>query len=221
LTFSILNHGTRYAVIQYEREGSIMRSIAWAGILTTAMCVGFVGSACAGVKVSVKKASYEITGKTGTALLEAMDRRGPKHGLLTRAIAQTRYSVNWNITWLERSGSCRVKTADALLSVTYTYPQLKNAISPQLRKRWARFMKGVIRHEETHGNIAQEMVTAAERSVSGLAVANDRSCRKAQAQVKKRVNAIYRQYERRQFLFDKKEHGDGGNVEGLILALKK
>lgn len=198
-----------------------MRSIAWAGILAVALCAGFAGAASAGVKITVKKASYEITGKTGAALIDAMDRRGPKHGLLTRAIAQTRYSVGWNITWAERNGSCRLKKADALLSLTYTYPQVGDTLSPQLRKRWARFMSGVRKHEETHGTIARQMVAAAERSISGLAVANDRGCRKAQSKVKKRVNAIYSQYEKRQILFDKKEHGDGGNVENLLLLLRK
>lgn len=197
-----------------------MRSIAWAGILTVAMCAGFAGAASAGVKLSVKKASYQISGKTGAALLEGMDRRGPKHGFLTRAIAQTKYSVGWNITWAEKNGSCRVKKADALLSVTYTYPVVKDAISPQLRKRWTRFMSGVRKHEETHGSIARQMVAAAERSVSRLAVANDKGCRKAKAEAKKRVTAVYSQYEKRQILFDKKEHGGGGNVERLILGLK-
>lgn len=197
-----------------------MRSIAWTGVLAAALCIGAVGTASAGVKVSVKKASYEITGRTGGALLQAMDNRGPKHGFLTRAIAQTRYSVGWNITWAENNGSCRVKNADALLSITYTYPAVKGAISPQLRKRWTRFMGGVRKHEETHGRIAREMVMAAERSVSRLAIANDRGCRKVQAEVKRRVTAVYGKYEKRQILFDKMEHGSGGAVERLILGLR-
>jgi predicted secreted Zn-dependent protease len=197
-----------------------MRSIAWTGVLAAALCVGAAGAASAGVKVSVKKASYAITGRTGAALLQSMDNRGPKHGFLTRAIAQTRYSVGWNITWAENNGSCRVKNADALLSITYTYPGVEGAISPQLRKRWTRFMSGVRKHEETHGRIAREMVTAAERSVSRLAIANDRGCRKVQAEAKRRVTAVYGRYEKRQILFDKKEHSGGGAVERLILGLR-
>lgn len=197
-----------------------MRAIAWTWIVTAALCIGLAGTASAGVKVSVRKASYHISGKTGAALLQAMDSRGPKHGFLTRAIAQTKYSVGWNITWAEKQGSCRLKKADVLLSVTYTYPVVKDAISQQLRQRWARFMSGVQKHEETHGRIARQMVVAAERSISGLTVANDRGCRKAQAEVRKRVNAIYGQYEKRQIQFDAREHGAGGNVEGLVSLLR-
>ena len=197
-----------------------MRSIAWTGILTAALLAGVCGNASAGVKVAVTKASYQISGKSGATLLDAMERHGPKHGLLTRAIAQTKYTVGWNVTWVEKDGACRVKSADALLSITYTYPQVKGGMSPAMRKRWVSFMSGVRKHEEWHGSLAREMVTTAERSVSGLAVANDRGCRKAQAEVKKRVSAIYAKYERRQILFDTKEHGDGGNVERLISRLK-
>jgi predicted secreted Zn-dependent protease len=198
-----------------------MRSIAFAGLLVTAFCAVPAGTASAGVKVSIKKASYEITGKTGVALLEAMDRRGPKHGLLTRAIAQTKYTVSWELLWSENNGICRARKADAVLSITYTYPLVRGAISPELNKRWARFMKGVRRHEETHGRIARQMVMAAERSVAGLAIPNDRGCRRASAEAKKRVNAIYAQYEKQQMLFDRREHGGGGNVESLVVALAK
>ena len=196
-----------------------MRSIAIAGMLTAATCTGFSAAASAGVTIDIQKTQYAITGKTGAALLYAMDRRGPKHGFLTRAIAQTRYSVGWDIVWAERDGSCRIKKAGARLSMTYTYPVLRGNVSHELRRRWVRFMKGVVRHEETHGSIARQMVTAAESSIARLAVANDPGCRKAREEVKKRVDKVYAQYERRQILFDKKEHRAGGNVEGLVNML--
>jgi predicted secreted Zn-dependent protease len=197
-----------------------MRPLAFAGIIATT-CVGFAPAAGAGVIVDVKKAQYEVTGKTGAALLDAMDRRGPKHGFLTRAIAQTRYSVGWDIVWAQKNGGCRVKQANARLSMTYTYPVLKNDVPPDLRKRWVRFMKGVVKHEETHGSMARQMVSAAESSVVGLAFANDPACRQARAEAKRRVDRVYAKYEMRQVLFDKKEHSEGGNVEALVEALRE
>jgi predicted secreted Zn-dependent protease len=200
-------------------EGLVMRSIAFAGMLAAAIC-GFAPVAGAGVIVDIKRTQYEVTGQSGTALLDAMDRRGPKHGFLTRAIAQTRYSVGWNIVWAQKNGACRVKQANARLSMTYTYPVLDGDVPLHLRKQWVRFMKGVVRHEETHGNIARQMVSAAERSVSGLAFANDPACRNAKAEAKRRVDRIYAKYEMRQVIFDRKEHGEGGNVEALVTALR-
>ena len=53
------------------------------------------------MKVTEKTGSYAVAGRSGAALLGAMDRRGPKHGFLTRAIAQTRYAISWTIEWGE------------------------------------------------------------------------------------------------------------------------
>ncbi|QPC88664.1 DUF922 domain-containing protein [Mesorhizobium sp. NBSH29] len=189
--------------------------------MTTAALCAFQAPANAGVKVTIKQASYEISGKSGATLLDAMDRSGPKHGFLTRAIAQTRYTVGWNIVWAQNGKQCRVKKADALLSITYTFPQLKDRLAPDMQRRWTGFIKGVTRHEETHGRIARQMVTAADRVVSATRMAHDPGCRQSQALVKKKVATIYAEYEKRQVLFDKKEHSSHGNVESLVLALKK
>lgn len=186
-----------------------------------AACTMVASSACADVKVSVKRANYDIVGKTGAALLQAMDRKGPKHGLLTRAIAQTGYTVGWDIDWASSKGVCRVKKATAKLSITYTFPRVVNDVSPDLQRRWARFMDGVQKHEEKHGALARQMVSTAERSVSGLSMTNDPTCSRTQAAVKRRVEAIYAVYEARQIRFDVKEHREGGNVEKLVAALAK
>lgn len=179
------------------------------------------GSASADVQVSIKKTNYDITGKTGVALLQAMDRRGPKHGLLTRAIAQTGYTVGWEIEWDSRGDVCRVKNAAAQLAITYTFPRVVNDVSPDLKRRWTRFMQGVRKHEERHGTIARQMVDTAERAVSGLSMKNDPGCRKSQAEVKRRVDAIYADYEARQMRYDAREHAAGGNVDKLVIALVK
>lgn len=184
-----------------------------------AVCVFAAGSALADVQVRVKKINYDISGKTGVALLQSMDRRGPRHGLLTRAIAQTGYTVSWEIEWDTRGDVCRVKNATAKLAITYTFPRVVNDVPPDLKRRWVRFMQGVQKHEERHGTIARQMVNAAERAVSGLSMANDPRCRKSQAEVKRRVDAIYAEYEARQIRYDVKEHGAGGNVDKLVTAL--
>jgi predicted secreted Zn-dependent protease len=171
------------------------------------------------VKTSVKTKNYSISGKDGAALLAQMDRRGPKHGFLTRAIAQTSYSVNWEIDWTRKNNVCRVKRAVATLSITYTYPEATGALSSQLKQRWARFMKGVRKHEEMHGTLATQMVKAADKAIAGFAMKNDPGCRKAQAAVKERVDEIYALYEAKQHRFDQAEHQSGGAVDSLVRAL--
>jgi predicted secreted Zn-dependent protease len=196
-----------------------MRSIAFAG-MAAAIWAGFATPASAGVSVDIRMAQYDVVGRTGAELLDAMDRRGPKHGFLTRAIAQTRYSVGWDIVWVQKNDTCRVKQANARLAMTYTYPILRGDVPPDLRKRWVRFMKGVVKHEETHGAIARQMVSAAQSSVAGVAFANDPGCRQAKAEAKRRVDAIYAKFEARQVIFDTREHSEGGNVEALVTALR-
>jgi predicted secreted Zn-dependent protease len=195
-----------------------MRCVAWARIVLFGACVAVAGEAAAGVKVSETTRSYEVAGKTGAALLAVMDRRGPKHGFLTRAIAQTRYSISWTIEWGETHTACRVKSIDGKLDITYTYPEAQD-LPRGLELRWDKFLAGVKKHEKVHGDIARQMTRAVEKSVAKLSINNDPGCRKARAEVKGRTAAIYADYEARQIKFDAREHRNGGKVEGLIEAL--
>lgn len=186
------------------------------------MTIGLLAAAApatAGVKVSVKTTSYDIAGRTGAALLGAMDKRGPKHGFLTRAIAQTRYAVTWELEWGEARGACRLKRADARLDITYTYPRVEGGVPRDLGKRWQGFMAGVRKHEETHGSLARQMAKAAEKSITGLRTAGDTGCAKAKREVRRRLDGIYRDYEARQARFDTREHRSGGPVDRLLKGL--
>lgn len=190
-------------------------------VLTSVVAIGALcaPAALAGTKVLVKTRTYNIAGTTGAALIEAMDRSGPKHGFMTHAIAQTGYSVgDWTFDAHQENGVCRLRQANGTLNLFYTYPKLVSAPSPALQKRWKRFFAGVRAHEETHGRIARQMMRATEKSVRGLTVADDPHCFDARREAKRRINAIYAEYEAKQIAFDAHEHRDGGPVEHLIRA---
>jgi predicted secreted Zn-dependent protease len=190
-----------------------------AALLALAAGTFLAGSAGATVQVKAKTTGYSIKGATGEALLDAMDRKGPKRGLMTHAIAQTGYTVGWTIDWRKNAGGCRVATADASLNITYNYPEVSSPMSADLSRRWEHFMAGVRKHEQTHGRIAKEMVDVAEQAVSAVSFAEDRSCIRTQAEVKRRIAKTYAKYEARQIEFDRVEHAEGGNVEGLVSLL--
>jgi predicted secreted Zn-dependent protease len=196
-----------------------MRPMFFAAILGFAVVPLVAADADASVSTKVKTTTYPISGKSGVDLLDAMDRRGPKHGFLTHAIAQTSYTIKWDIDWKENGGTCRVGDASATLSITYTYPAVKGTMTPALKRRWQRFMAGVHKHEQTHGRLAQKMVDVAEKSLLGLANNNDRNCRKTQAELKKRIALTYAKYEAQQIEFDRVEHAEGGHVEALVNLL--
>lgn len=197
-----------------------MRKLFMAGLAVGA-CLLAAGGAEAGVKVKSTVKTYGISGADGEALLAQMDRKGPKHGLLTRAIAQTRYAITWDIAWSSNGTGCRVEGANAKVDITYTYPRVSSALSPAMAKRWNTFLRGVRKHEEMHGAIARRMVTAAEKSVLAVSVKKDRNCRTARAEVRRRVDAIYARYEAQQRHFDDIEHQDGGNVARLVDRLTR
>lgn len=199
----------------------MMRLPVGAAFLGVAFAVVAAGPTAASVSVKTKTVTYKIKGSNGDTLIEAMDRKGPRHGFMTRAIAQTGYTISWDLDWREKSGSCRVFDADATLKITYNYPEVTGDMSPGLKRSWTAFMRGVRRHEETHGQIARQMVKAAESALTGLTSKNDRRCRKLQADVKDTIARVYDQYEADQMEFDEVEHSEGGNVERLLRALAR
>lgn len=195
-----------------------MRPIVLKTMLAFAIGCSLAGQASAGVKVVSRTQTYPIVGATGQALVEAMDRNGPKHGFMTRAIAQTTYTVDWRFQVKSTGKACRLIVADGTLNLTYTFPRVASPMSAPLGARWKRFFAGVRKHERTHGRIAQAMVAAASKSARGAAFATDPSCQRTRREAKRRIDAVYAAYEARQVAFDAREHGDGGPVERLVAA---
>ena len=190
-------------------------------LLACAAGIGLAGTAEAGVTVKTKTVNYTIKGTSGQALLDAMDSKGPRRGFTTRAIAQTAYTVGWNLDWYEKAGRCRVSVADAVLDITFTYPEVGNALPPDVNRRWQRFMTGVRKHEQHHAQLARAMVSAAEQAVRAASFDNDSGCLKTQAEIKRRIARTYAIYEAKQVDFDRVEHSEGGNVEHLVSGLER
>ena len=195
-----------------------MRPIAYALLIA---CCLLAAGAQAGVKSVVKVETYPVAGDSGDALMEAMERKGPRHGFLTRAIAQTRYSVDWDRTWLVSNRRCRLMKADVTVKVDYRYPALVGNATPALKARWKRFVAGVRKHEQTHGRLARRMANEAYDAAFRVAVDDDPFCRKARAEVIQIVRAIYASYEARQQRFDALEHQPGGPVDKLVHGLTR
>lgn len=191
-------------------------SISFLAIVLAAL--GATSPPAAAAKILVKTRTYAVTGDSGAALVKAMDRSGPRHGFMTRAIAQTSYTVDWDLQVTRAKDACRLVRAVPTLHVSYVFPRAVN-LPPALAKRWKRFLAGVRGHEKTHGRIASEMVQAASSSASGVVMRPDPSCSRTRREARRRIDAVYARYEARQVAFDKREHADGGKVERLVDAL--
>jgi predicted secreted Zn-dependent protease len=196
-----------------------MRSLAVVLALALLAYLPLAKSAFAKVKVSEKTEYYEISGKTGVDLYRDMGRRGPRHGFLTKAIAQTRYEVTPEGHMAHEKGLCRIKGAGVTLKITYIYPKPRGPLSADLARRWKRFQADNVRHEQMHGRIAKEFAAAADTYFRRFAVKDGPSCRKAVSQLKREAKALTDRYEKKQVDFDRNEHRDGGAVDKSALAL--
>ena len=190
-------------------------------VLTCLVAIGalFAPQASAGTRAVIQTLTYDVTGSSGAALVDAMDRKGPRHGFMTHAIATTAYTVDWDLDAGLGNGFCRIRGVNGTLNLSYTFPRLAPPAPPALKRRWNRFFAGVRAHEETHGRIAREMMRATDKSITGLRIANDPSCYKARREAQLRIRAVYAEYEAKQNAFDRREHSSGGHVEHLIAAL--
>jgi predicted secreted Zn-dependent protease len=173
-------------------------------------------SAHAGVRTTTTTSTYAISGNSGPELMQEMDRKGPRQGYRASAIAQTTYDVKWDLGWQVNGGTCSPSRADALLKIKYRYPELTATSSQGLKNRWAKFLVGVRRHEEHHGELATQMVSSAQKSIAQIRSAGDPSCARAKREASRIMQATSARYEARQRNFDAVEHQPGGKVERLV-----
>jgi len=175
--------------------------------------------AAARPQVTLSIRYYPVRGTTGLQLVEEMDRIGPKQGFMSRAIAQTVYSLQYGADYAASGGVCRVKATRVKLDITQIFPKLADKPSPSLARRWMRFMAGVHRHENTHVRIARDLANVSERTILRTVTQDDPHCRGMRALLKRTIRGIYADYDARQNAFDRKEHRKGGHIERLVMAL--
>lgn len=170
-------------------------------------------------KVKVTTSEYVVTGKTGKELMKQINRKGPRHGFLVRAIAQTQYTLSYGYEAEQLKTHCRVSKAWVELELNYVFPKLGNRVSADLASRWRRFMGGVRAHEEIHGKLATQMAAATERSMLETTIRGSRGCSKLRRTIQRQVKRIFDKYEATQRRFDREEHRKNGNVEALVSGL--
>ena len=94
------------------------------------------GELAAKPKIKVSKKYYSISGSTTRELKQQMRRKGPG-GFWARA--------DWRVSWF---AGCQVT-----VEIKYQYPKWENrsGAPADVRRKWDRMMKALVRHEEQHG----------------------------------------------------------------------
>jgi len=175
--------------------------------------------AAAKPQITLSVRYYPVRGTTGLQLIEEMDRIGPKQGFMSRAIAQTVYSLQYGADYSASGDVCRVRNTRVKLDITQIFPSPVDTLSPPLAHRWKRFMAGVRRHENTHVRIARDLANVSERTILRTVTRDDADCRRMRALLKRTIRGIYAAYDAKQNAFDQKEHRPGGHIEKLVMAL--
>ena len=175
--------------------------------------------AAAKPRITLSVRYYPVRGTTGLQLIEEMDRIGPKQGFMSRAIAQTVYSLQYGADYSASGGVCRVRKARVKLDITQIFPEPADKLPPPLARRWTRFMAGVHQHENTHVRIAHDLADISERTILRTVTHDDPNCRRMRTLLKRTIRGIYAAYDAKQNAFDQKEHRPGGHIEKLVMAL--
>jgi predicted secreted Zn-dependent protease len=176
--------------------------------------------ALAKARITEKTQYYEISGKTGFELLLDMNRRGPRHGFLTKAIAQTRYETRPDGRFVHEKGCLpdqgRRGHDEDHLRLPQAAGDARQGSRPALEA-----LSGRQRPATSRPMAASPKDFAAELDsyVRGFAVKDGASCWKALSRFERELAALYAGNKKKQAAFDLKEHRDGGPVDKSIRVL--
>jgi len=151
--------------------------------------------------------TYPVAGMTGLDIYTSISRNGPNAG---GHVAQTKFKLTWKRLFDERGGDCFLVHAKPQLSITQTFPKPTGRLSPDMQRRWQKFMAAARRHEQTHARMIADMVRSTEASLAGMVERNDRTCAKVKKSVSLKIDQGYQAHRERSRAFDKRELSFGG-----------
>lgn len=150
--------------------------------------------------------SYNITGQSPTELLQSIASNGPrldKPGMHSVARAIPKFSWSWNLG--QGPAGCRITNTKVGLVVTIYMPrwQDRGSAQPALKADWDRYAADVLAHERRHAAISRRTAKAIERGI--LALPPKPTCVELRATILPAVEAIVRNHDEEQAVFDRKE----------------
>jgi predicted secreted Zn-dependent protease len=162
--------------------------------------------------------TYSVSGTTGAALYEAIGARAPEAGG-GLAIAHTSFKLTWTRIYQPQGNACAITVAKPKVIITYMLPKPSTRLSPEVADSWARFIRGVEKHERVHGAFIKELVQQIQDFSLGLRVDNDPGCQKIRQVLTARLGELSKAERAKNVEFDRVELSPGGTVHQLILAL--
>ena len=171
-------------------------------------------------RISIRETTkfYNIRAKNAQDVFNQISRKGLMRRGIQHAVATTLIKLKIDRVKIQRRGRrCVVKDVRVKLTLVYSYPRWRNVkqSSKNARKKWRRYYKQVVRHEEEHGALAKKMARNVERSARKLTGRTSRDCNDLTRKLKRSFNKINRQHDRQQNAFDKREHRRNSHIMKL------
>lgn len=115
---------------------------------------------------------YDVRGTTAEEIHAEMRRRGPR-GDDRVYFGRTAWDARWELTYAERSGSCRMRRADVWINVEQTLPrwQPEGRAKAALAQQWDAFLHALRRHEDGHEALAEQAGYEILRQINNLEAA--------------------------------------------------
>lgn len=131
-----------------------------------------------------------------------MSKAGPGAEDIIGIDARTKWDVKWRYGLSQIPGGCRIQSVTTSVHVTYFMPRWKNPAegSPELRKKWNKFVKALQIHEDGHKDHG---IHAAQEIEAGIAQLRPlRSCNDMQRAADTTANSILEKYRKKDLYYD-------------------
>ncbi len=180
-----------------------------------------MGEANARLIIKEQTKTFNVSGKSGRQVHANFGRRGPWKLRRKRSVAGLQREFDFRkIKFVERGNKCIIAKMDIYLSLTYYYPNWtnKSSASQETQILWERFLREVVRIEETHGKFFKETLRQFERELIRISGKSFKSCREMKAIVRRKLDIIYKKGKARHDALDRRERKPSAKVRKLEKA---
>jgi predicted secreted Zn-dependent protease len=159
--------------------------------------------------VNIETTYYSVEGITEVVLRKDMSSKTPIRQEGKAYDASTLWKVKWKFDYkTTKNTDCKITAINTIVSIVYTYPKWidYNTGNIELKKKWNKYYKALIKHEEAHKDNA--IKAAKEIQMAILQMGNRENCDIIKRHAHKLAHKIVAEYSELDKQYDiKTKHG--------------
>lgn len=151
---------------------------------------------------------YTVSGNTAEEIWADIIKKSPVKHKGRLHVAYTKWNVNWQFWWLDKTNSCEMTRVTTTLDVAYTLPKLKQTSSmpESLISRWEKYNSALFSHEQGHKDLGKKAATDIENAISSMEPRT--SCKQLERDANEMGKNIVKKYSRIEQEYDRTtQHG--------------